>query len=170
MKSEIKKPNISSIFPMLTFIVLAACIVLVLIMGARLYKRSNERDEADYYHRTVTSYVSTRVSQSAVEGRFFVGDFYEGKPSEKGNTLFFTEELGGELYVTRLYCHDGGLYELFSPASADLDPEAGERVLPLESIDFTIEGGLLLADIVFDDGESLTLRMSLRVGGAQIEK
>ena len=101
---------------------------------------------------------------------FFVGDFYEGKPSEKGNTLFFTEELGGELYVTRLYCHDGGLYELFSPASADLDPEAGERVLPLESIDFTIEGGLLLADIVFDDGESVTLRMSLRVGGAQIEK
>ena len=155
---------------MLTFIVLAACIVIVLVMGARLYKRSNERDEADYYHRTVTGYVTTRVSQSAVDGSFFVGDFHEGVPRDTGNTFFFTEEIGGELYVTRLYCHDGGLYELFSPASSELDPQAGERVLSLESLNFKIEDGLLLADITFDDGESVTLNISLRAGGAHLEK
>ena len=170
MKNEIKKPNISSIFPMLSFVMFAVCIVIVLIMGARLYSRSNQRDSVDYDHRTVTGYVTTRVSQSAVAGHFFVGDFHEGMPRQTGDTFFFTEEIGGELYVTRLYCYDGRLYELFSPADVELDPDAGECVLPLGSLDFTITDGFLTAQIVFDDGACATLRISLRAGGAQDEK
>ena len=170
MKNEIKKPNITSLFPLLSFVVLAACIVIVLIMGARLYSRANQRDSVDYYHRTVTGYVTTRISQSAVADRFFVGDFHEGTPKETGNTFFFVEEIRSERYVTRLYCHDGGLYELFSSADAALDPQAGECVLPLQSLDFTIADGLLTADVVFEDGEQATLRISLRAGGAQSEE
>lgn len=155
---------------MLSFVVFAACIVIVLIMGARLYSRSNQRDRADYDHRTVTGYVTTRVSQSAVAGHCFVGNFHEGTPRQTGDTFFFTEEIGGELYVTRLYCYDGGLYELFCPADVELDPDAGECVLPLDSLDFTITDGLLTAQIVFDDGVRTILRISLRTGGTQDEK
>lgn len=167
MKSEIKKPNISSIFPLLSFAVLAACIVIVLILGARLYSRANQRDSADYYHRTVTGYVTTRISQSAVAGRFFVGDFHEGTPKETGDTFFYTEGIGGVLYVTRLYCHEGGLYELYSSTDTKLDPEDGERVLPLNSLHFTVTDGLLTAQIVFEDGQQATLHFSLRTGGKQ---
>ena len=167
MKAEIKKPNISGLFPLLSFTVLAAAIVIVLVTGAKLYSRSNERDSVDYYHRTVTGYVTTRVMQSAVEGRFFVGDFYEAVPSPSGDTFFFTETIDGKEYVTRLYCHDGGIYELFSPLEVTLAPKYGERVLSAESLSFSIENGLLMADIRFDDGENVTLRISLRAGGAE---
>ena len=123
MKTEIKKPNISGIFPVLSFAVLAACIVIVLVTGARLYGRSNQQDSVDYYRRTVTGYITTRFMQSNVEGRFFVGDFHEALPRSSGNTLFFTETIGGKEYVTRVYCHEGNVYELFSPLEANIAPE-----------------------------------------------
>ncbi|MBR5446860.1 MAG: DUF4860 domain-containing protein [Clostridia bacterium] len=162
MKVRIQKLKIARVFPTLCFAMLAACIVIVLITGAELYSRSNTRDTEDYYHRTVTSYVATRVSQSAVEGCFFVGDFNEAVPAETGDTFFFTETFDGITYVTRLYCHDGALYELFSPMSAELDRSAGERVLSLNDMTFAIKGGLFTAEITFDDGKTETVRLSLR--------
>jgi len=162
MKTHIKKLSISSLFPLLCFTVLAACIVIVLITGARLYSRSNTRDTEDYYHRTVTSYITTRVNQSRVAGDLFVGDFDDPTPKESGDTLYFIERFGEATYVTRLYCYDGALYELFSPMSIELDPESGESVLPLSDLKFILKDGLLTANVGFDDGKSVTLRLSLR--------
>lgn len=170
MKTEIKKPNISGIFPVLSFAVLAACIVIVLVTGARLYGRSNQQDSVDYYRRTVTGYITTRFMQSNVEGRFFVGDFHEALPRSSGNTLFFTETIGGKEYVTRVYCHEGNVYELFSPLEASIAPEYGEKVLPVNNIDFSVNNGLFLADVTFNDGENTVIRLSLRAGGAESEK
>ena len=170
MKTEIKKPNISGIFPLLSFMVLSACIVIVLVTGARLYGRSNERDSIDYYHRTVTGYITTRVMQSNVRGSFFVGDFHEAVPRSSGNTLFFTETIGDKEYITRVYCYEGNIYELFSPLEAEIDPKYGEKVLPVNSIDFSIKDGLFTAGISFDDGDNTVLRISLRAGGAESEK
>ena len=127
-----------------------------------MYSCSNTRDTEDFYHRTVTSYITTRISQSAVIDSFFVGDFDEAVPKNSGDTFFFTEHFGDITYVTRLYCYEGALYELFSPLSAELDPSTGERILPLSSLDFTLEDGLLISDIVFEDDNSVTLRLSLR--------
>lgn len=170
MKTEIKKPNISGIFPVLSFAVLAACIVIVLVTGARLYGRSNQQDSVDYYRRTVTGYITTRFMQSNVEGRFFVGDFHEALPRSSGNTLFFTETIGGKEYVTRVYCHEGNVYELFSPLEANIAPEYGEKVLPVNNIDFSVNNGLFLAHVTFNDGENTVIRLSLRAGGAESEK
>ena len=154
MRESTPKLKIARMFPTLCFAMLAACIVIVLITGVRLYNRSNTRDTDDYYHRTVTSYVITRVSQSAVAGSFFVGDFDEATPKETGVT-----------YVTRLYCHDGALYELFSPMSAKLDRTAGEKVLSVKNMSFTVKDGLFTADIVFDGGETEKVRINLRTEG-----
>lgn len=167
MTSHTQRFKISRVFPLLCFAVLAASIVIVLITGARLYRRSVDRDAEDYNHRTVTSYVTTRVSQSMVAGSFFVGDFAEAVPKDTGDTFFFTETFDGIVYVTRVYCHDGALYELFSPMSSELDRSAGERVLPLEDLSFTVKNGFLTAKIVFEDGETESVRLSLRTEGPQ---
>ena len=165
MRESTPNLKIARVFPTLCFAMLAACIVIVLITGVRLYNRSSTRDTDDYYHRTVTSYVITRVSQSAVAGSFFVGDFDEATPKETGDTFFFTETFDGVTYVTRLYCHDGALYELFSPMSAKLDRTAGEKVLSVKNMSFTVKDGLFTADIVFDGGETEKVRIDLRTEG-----
>ena len=170
MRAEIKKPNVSGIFPILSFVVLSACIVIVLVTGARIYGRANERDSNDYYRRTVTGYITTRVSQSCVKGRYFVGDFHEAVPDSTGDTFFFTETINGKEYVTRLYCYDGAMYELFSPIDVVLDPEYGERVLEVDELGFSIEDDLLTTNIRFSDGKRETLRTFLRAGGADSEK
>lgn len=167
MRSHTKELKIARVFPLLCFALLAACIVTVLFTGAELYSRSNTRDTEDYYHRTVTSYVTTRVSQSSVADSFFVGDFQEAKPKTTGDTFFFTETFDDVVYVTRLYCHDGALYELFSPMSSTLDRSAGEKVIPLRNMTFTMKDGFFTADIVFDDGKTETVRISLRTEGAE---
>ena len=168
MRVHYKKLKISRVFPLLCFTMFAACIVMVLIMGAKLYSRSNSRNTEDYYHRTVTSYVTTRVMQSSVAGNFFVGDFDSATPDDSGDTFFFIEYFDGVAYITRLYCYDGALYELFSPADVELDPSAGERVLSLSEMSFRIEDGLLISQIKFADGKDETLRISLRTGGEEI--
>jgi hypothetical protein len=49
--------------------------------------------------------------------------------------------------------------------SAELAPTAGEKVLSVESMLFTIDDGFLTADIVFDGGETDKVRISLRTEG-----
>ena len=64
--------------------------------------------------------------------------------------------------VTRLYCHDGWLMELYTFADAQLEPQDGERIMPLEGLSFEEKGGFLTAELQLGEGVTDTLCLSLR--------
>ena len=156
MNKERAKQNISGLLALLLFAVFAVCILSVLLSGTQIYQRLTDRDDAAYTHRTVVQYLSTKVRQADCAQMITVEDFC-GTPA-----LVFSEDLEGELFDTRIYCHDGYLYELFVPASLDAVPEDGESLLPLQSMEITQEGSLLRFSLVEADGSLTDFLLSTR--------
>ena len=162
MKKRFKQTDAAAPAPLLIFTIFAACILIVLLFGANIYQTFTERDRTGYDHRTIAQYITTRVRQSDGDTLPFVGDFDETDGKEAGNTFFIREKLGDITCLTRLYCHDGYLYELFAPDGMDFEPADGEQVLPLNALTFRMDGDLLFTEIEYPDGSCETLILHLR--------
>jgi len=156
-----KTPNgktASGIAALVIFCVFALCALGVLLTGANSYRSLTQRDAQSYDSRTLVQYLSTKVRQAAAPETVEVADF------EGVTALCFTEELQGNIYITRIYCHEGWLKELFTAGDADLLPEDGERIAPLSALDIRREGDLLHFVLTDSSGGSTELIRLLRGG------
>lgn len=141
---------------MVLFAVFALCILAVLLTGAGAYGRLVERQQSAYTERTVPQYIATKVRQADESGAIRIGEF-GGVES-----LEFTNEYGGEEYVTRIYCYDGYLRELFATASGVFKPEDGEKIIAAEQVDFSMANGCLCIGITSVDGKVTEQILALR--------
>jgi len=167
MKNRIKKADVSIIAPLLTLIVFSVCVLFVLLFGARLYKEALARDKESFEKRTADQYIATRFRQADGDQFSFVADFEDSDANDAGDTLFFVEKVGDEIYFTRIYCHDGYLCELFSSADDVFERDDGERILPLESLYFEEKDGLFRVTVEHIDGrkDKLLLAKRSEIGG-----
>lgn len=156
MKRQKIQHQMSGLLMLLLFGVFAVCVLAVLLTGARAYRGLTQRDQAAFDRRTCVQYIATRVRQSDVWGGVEL-DELEGVPA-----LLLHD--GVTSYVTWVYCYDGYLMELYTSEDAELGPEDGERVMPLEGLSLTLEDGLLTARIDSGEGVTDTLSLSLRCG------
>lgn len=153
MKQGSKK--ITELMALVVFAVFAVCILAVLLTGADTYKRLTERGNKT---RTAAQYVTTRVRQADRADAVTLEDF-GGQ-----DVLVFRERIGQKEYLTRLYCYDGWIRELFAAESGSFSPEDGEKVLEAEGLSFSLEDGVLTALILFSDGSRQELTLYLRSG------
>lgn len=133
-----KTSKITDLLALVVFTVFATAVLLVLLTGAKVYRKLVHSGSEHYEARTAVQYVATRVRQAE---RVTVEDF------GGCNALVASEEIGGEIYLTRVYCHDGYIRELFCAENAALSPEDGEKVMESESLSFSLENGVLTARI-----------------------
>ena len=164
MNEQIKKTSVSSLAPLLLFVIFTTCILSVLLTGADVYQKITERDQNSFQCRTTAQYLTTRLRQNDAAGMSFVGDFYALAPEETGNTLFICEELAGRTFYTRIYCHDGYLRELFAEAGLTFLPEAGEKILKINNLTFRTQENLLYIEIEHIDTTVETLILHIRSG------
>ena len=144
MKRRSLQRNILDLPVLMVFAVMALCVLLVLLTGARVYRNLTERSETLDARRTGTHYVTTRFRQS--EGKAEVADF-------GGCTaLTFREEVDGTVYLTRVYCHDGWLRELYAAEGGVFSPEDGEKILPLQDLSAFWDGNMLTVRMTYPDG------------------
>lgn len=137
MKIEQKPSRLGDFAVLLTFGMFALCILLVLLGSARLYQNLTERDLRSYDARTVTQYLSTRLHQADRENALAVEDF------EDTTALCIRETIGKREFITRIYCYDGYLRELFTPVTGKFSPEDGEKLLPAEDLAVSMTDNLL---------------------------
>ena len=157
MRRSKSKLDGNGLMILLLFGVFSASVLGVLLSGAGVYRQLARRDERAYEQRTAARYVAMRLRQC--EGKVAVAPFGEGE------TLELWEQIGGDNYVTRVYCSDGGVRELFCRADARLLPQDGQMVLPAENLTFQLEDGLLTVRFTDTDGEELDLIFALRGKG-----
>lgn len=141
MKIEQKPSRLGDFAVLLTFGMFALCILLVLLGSARLYQTLTERDLRSYDARTVTQYLSTRLHQADQENALSVEDF------EDTTALCIHETIGNREFLTRIYCYDGYLRELFTPVTGEFSPVDGEKLLPIEALAVSMEDHLLRLQI-----------------------
>lgn len=155
MKRQETKHHMDGLLMLLLFGVFAVCVLIVLLTGAKAYRGLTDRDRAAYDRRTCVQYIATKVRQGDAMGGVTVEPF--------GDTaaLCLRDPDG---FITRLYGHDGWLMELYTFADAELEPQDGEKVMPLTGLSFDLEDGLLTVELQSGEGVTDTLRLSLRAG------
>ena len=159
MKDYEKKRSLTGVAALLVFAVFAVGILATLLGGAGIYERPTHRGAQSYDSRTCTQYLASRVRQAS--GGIAVESF------GGSDALLLEETIGDLAYVTRVYCHDGWLMELFSLKSGSFAPEDGTKLLPVEALTLDLEEGLLTAAISCG-GKTARLKLALRTGeGAQ---
>ena len=159
MKKRVTQHHMSGLLMLLLFGVFAVCVLTVLLTGARAYRGLTRRDQAAFNRRTCVQYIATRVRQGDIDGGVTVEPL--------GDTPALAIAQDG--FVTWVYCYNGYLMELYTFADADLAPADGDRIMPLESLELSLEDGLLSAEIGVGGGEAETLRLSLRSGEGAAE-
>lgn len=129
--------------------VFALSVMVTLLGGVSVYQRLIARNQQAYEYRTTSQYFAGKLHQ-APEGvrvdRFGAGE-----------ALVIAQQLDGETYQTWVYCHDGWLMELFCLPNSGLQPQDGERILPLDGFDATLQDGLVKIQWVNGQGEAQQL-------------
>ena len=163
MRERTKEFQINGILVLVLFGVFAVTVLAVLLTGAGAYKRLTERGQEMYTARTIPQYLTTRVRQADAAGGISVASM-DGIP-----VLELSEQIEGKRYVTRIYCYEGYVRELFADASLTLHPEDGECIMEAETLRFTLEDGAL--HITLDvDGMQSQLYLALRSGEVPYEE
>lgn len=142
-----KNTKITDLAVLPVFAVFAVCVLTVLLYGARVYSLLTQQGEESFRMRTLTQYVTTRVRQAETVS---VTDFAGCE------ALALTEQSDGTTYVTYVYCYEGFLRELFCAEGASLLPADGEKLLPAERLQLSVEGDLLTAVV---DGFTVNLQL-----------
>mgnify|MGYP000003575306 FL=1 len=145
---------------LLLLLVFAVCVLSVLLTGADTYQTLTRRDQDSYDRRTAAQYLATRVRQADRADGIAVADF------QGCDALELTETIDGTPYITRVYCYDGYLRELFSAAEAQMTPADGEKVLEAQAL--TVEwmdgnGGEQLLEMELTNADGTTQRVVLSV-------
>ena len=139
MTNPSSKRNLVGLIPILLFAVLAVAVLSVLFTGADTYASITDRGNSAYTMRTAAQYVSTKLRQT--DGEIGVDSFGDR------NAVVITETINGAKYVTRIYCHGGYLYELFSSAEAEISPDGGEKLMKMDSLNAAMDDGLLTVQL-----------------------
>lgn len=120
---------------LLLFCFLAVSILLVLLQGADLYRRLNQRSQLVYEQRTCSGYLTEKIRQAP--GNPYIQPFGEG------DAIQFEETIGGEVWTTWIYCYDGWIWEYYGSDAVPESPELGEKIFPAEGLSLSTEGRLL---------------------------
>ena len=121
----------------LLFFLFACCMFFVLLSGAKLYKNVSGVMEEQFSVHTCVSYVTAKVRHYDTEDAFSIGLIGEEK------ALVLKEKIDDKWYHTYLYCSEGNLMELFCSSDMKVQPSDGQRIMPLNELDFDIEDQLL---------------------------
>ena len=155
MKQPMKKPYMEGLLALALFGVFTACILSVLLTGARAYRRLTERDDAAYDRRTALQYAAAKVRQAENVSVEHFGD---------ADALVLAEQRDGGGDGAGGDGGGGYLRELFAQHGAELEPEDGEQVLKAEALRASLgEDGLLRMEVL-TGGRWETVVLCLRSG------
>ncbi len=133
MKRNSATHLIDLLFPLALFCTFAATSLLVVVIGADVYRRTTEQMDRGFALRTPISYLTQALHRGDLANGVSSGRFGDS------DALILSETIDGVAYRTLLYCHDGELKELFARADAPLSPENGQPVTPCASLSITEE-------------------------------
>ena len=155
MKRKPIQHQMDGLIALLLFGVFAVCVLAVLLTGADAYRRLTERDRRAYSQRTCVQYLATRVRQGDRLGDLQVEDF--------GGTDALVFRKDSE-YMTRVYCYEGWLMELYASQELEMKPADGERIMELSGLEMALEDGRLTLTVTGPEGGASSLVLSLRSG------
>jgi len=134
MNKVIRGRNIDTIFVLIVFSIFAFSVLMVLMLGASVYRNINDISREGQQEHTALSYVWTKTKNYDNAGSIKTGDF-NGIPA-----LFIYERIGDSDFRTAIYIYEGWLCELYSRADLNFSPGDGDRIMQINSLGFRDTG------------------------------
>lgn len=160
MKNSAGKHHIESVFVLLLAGMFAVCVLLVLFTGARAYSAVTARSADAYSRRVCAQYVAAKIRHADAGGAVYIGTF-EGGAAPSGDTLFLEQTIGGKKYVTRIYCENGHICELFAEDGLAFRRDAGTEVMEANSLSFARDAGTGLLTVTAEDTDGFVTAVSV---------
>lgn len=157
-KTDRTTRRLHQLAPLLLLAAFVLSILAVLLYGARVYSNLTRQNQVVYEERTAAQYLAMRLRQAPSADHISLSDFGDG-------ALCIAEVVGDEMYITRIYCHDGWLWELYGAEEGDFAPEDGEKLMELQGLTFETEDELLRVSMTGSGGELQLLYFRLQAGG-----
>ncbi|MGN1148543.1 MAG: DUF4860 domain-containing protein [Lachnospiraceae bacterium] len=148
------------LFVLALFGVFAASALMLVTIGASVYKQTVADMNNNFTDRTAYSYITEKIRQNDTYDGVDIGEL-DGTPA-----LILTQHIGEAEYCTYLYLHDGYLKELYTRKDSFVGTDilsAGQNIIELSG--FTMEKpkeGLLKLTIDTGNGKPITLYTALR--------
>ncbi len=152
--------RMGALAPFGVFTLFALVILSVLLSGASAYHRLVAENQIHDNSRTALSYISARVRRAESGQNVQKGEFAQK------DALILQEQLDGQSYTTRIYCYEGYLMELYTPAEGTFAPQDGTRILPMEALTVTIDGNLLT--VTLQDEKQNSYQIALYLPGSEV--
>ena len=129
--SKVKQgKSIDTIFVLIVFSIFAFSVLMVLMLGASIYRNINDISREGESERTVLSYIRTKTKNFDDADSIYISTF-NNVPA-----LYITEKIGDTNYNTIIYGYNGWLYELFSEESLSFAPADGVKIIQVEDLHF----------------------------------
>ncbi len=152
MTNRRKTSLIDFVFTLSLFGVFTVCALLVVVIGANVYRSIVGTQDANAMTRTALAYVAEKIRQNDGAGQIRLGDV-EGTPA-----LVISDGTGAEAYATYIYVDEGALKELFLPASATPGLLAGQIITEVGGFSMEqVSDGLFSFSCTDAAGETLQL-------------
>ena len=134
METKRRQSHSAAPLALVLLAVFALCLMSLLLTAGEVYAGLVREGQSHHAQRTAGNYLATRLKQS--DG-VTVADF------EGVTALVFPEEAAGSTYITRVYCYDGWLRELYTTEKCSFSPGDGEKLLEMEALSVIMEEGYL---------------------------
>ena len=129
---------------------------LMVLLGAQMYRHTVDRATANNDRRMLGAYVRSMVRAGDAAGAVAVERYGDV------TALALHELIDGEEYVTWLYGYQGFLYEQFTGAGREFEPQGGTAICPVRAFAPSIEGDVLTVQMVDDADELRRVGIALR--------
>ena len=150
---------IQNVFVLLLLALFACLSTFLVMMGAQVYRGTVDRAEQNNEKRIAAAVVRSAVW--AQDGGTVRIEDQDGLP-----VLAIEDDFDGDIYVKRLFCREGFLWESYTSAEREFDPESGESLCALSGFAPAMNGQNLTVHLTEPDGTESDVRIWLRAGGA----
>ncbi|MCL1880082.1 MAG: DUF4860 domain-containing protein [Actinomycetia bacterium] len=160
----VRRRSFSIVFILALFAVYTCCSLMLVSVGASVYRKTTATLADDYDSRTGILYIAERLRQSDSQGSVRV-DSLDG-----ATALVLTREYGGQDYETWFYVSDSILREFLLAPGSKVDPSFGQPIMSMQSMDVDISklgNGLIVVNFTTIDGteNSIQIFMESPQGG-----
>lgn len=136
--------------------IFAVSAMILVNVGAIIYKNIVENNLETFQIRTSLSYVKTKINQyDSIDGVQVV-------EKDGMKQLILREAIDSEIYNTIVYFYDGKLLEITHEEGADFKPENGFTILAVNQFDISEKNGMIKLVATNKDGESETMFVKVR--------
>ncbi|WP_312645613.1 DUF4860 domain-containing protein [Hydrogenoanaerobacterium sp.] len=156
MKQE-KGHVVDLLFTLALFCVFATSALLVVLLGANVYKQTVAGMTQNYNTRTSIAYLAEKIRQNDVANGVKLGEV------DGADALILEQKVGESTYQTWIYSSGGKLCEVMVAGGTQVKAADGQPIMELENLQIEQDEqgmlNLLATDVA---GEATVLKINLR--------